>query len=321
MEVIRSPEVEAVARRIWENFAAVNKPALANIVSRDPAARWVLSADDEWFGHADHIAELMASRSERIGVERLEFDRVEGYQAGDVGWVAAEITVHLEKGDSVTFRNTSVLIIEDGVWRVIQSHTSRGVPAVETFGYAIAEVLAELVGSLTEGDGHDIAAAAGSSGLVTLMFTDIEDSTRLAHQHGESEWIRRIRRHFDDIERCVTENGGTVVKTLGDGAMAAFPTARGAADAALAIQQANDDAGMRVRIGIHTGEAVAVGADYAGIAVSKAARVASAASGGEILTSSTTRELLGRFDYRMGDERVADLKGIPGTHRLIPLLG
>ena len=318
---MRSPEVEAVARRFWENFAAANKPALANMKSRDPALRMVLSADDEWFGQADHLAELIAERGERIGVERLEFDRMEGYQAGDVGWVAAEVTVHLRKGDAVTFRNTSVFVIEDGVWRVIQTHTSRGVPAAETFGYAIAEVLADLVGSLTEGDGHDIAAAAGSSGLVTLMFTDIENSTRLSHEYGESDWIPLIQRHFDEIERCVTENGGTMVKTLGDGAMAAFPTARGAAEAALAIQQENNDAGMRVRIGIHTGEAVVVGADYAGIAVAKAARVASAASGGEILTSSATKELLARFDYRMGEERVADLKGIPGTHRLIPLLG
>ena len=50
MQVVRSPEVEAVARRIWESFAAGNKPAVANMMSKDPAARWVLTADYEWFG-------------------------------------------------------------------------------------------------------------------------------------------------------------------------------------------------------------------------------------------------------------------------------
>ncbi|HSG78968.1 MAG TPA: adenylate/guanylate cyclase domain-containing protein [Acidimicrobiia bacterium] len=320
MDIERSPELEAVVRRVWTNFAAGNGPALANMTSRDPAVRFILSADDEWFSHADRIAELMTERSERIGTQRLEFDRVEGYQAGDVGWVALELTVHFATGDSATFRQTGVFVVEDGVWRTIQSHTSRGVPAEETFGYAMANVLADLVGSLTENDGQDIAAAASSSGLVTLMFTDIEGSTRLSHEHGESEWIRMVQDHFDEIGRHVAANGGAVVKTLGDGAMAAFPTARGAAEAALAIQRSESHPGLRVRIGIHTGEAVAVGADYAGIAVAKAARVASAAAGGEILVSSATKELLAGFDFPFGAERSADLKGIPGTHRLIPLL-
>jgi class 3 adenylate cyclase len=320
VEVMRSPEIEAVARRSWTSWAAADGPAFHNLTSRDPAIRWILAADDEWFGQSDHIPELLAARNERIGIQRLEFDRVEGFQAGEVGWVALEVTVHPAIGEPVTLRETGVYVLEDGVWRAIQVHSSRGVPREETFGYALANVLAELVNSLTVGDGEGIAAAAGSSGLVTLMFTDIEDSTRLSHEHDESEWISRIQHHFNEIDRRVTDNGGTMVKTLGDGAMAAFPTARGAADAALAIQQSNDDSAMRVRIGIHTGEAFVVGADYAGIAVAKAARVASAASGGETLLSSTTSELLARFDYRMGTERASEFKGIPGTHRLIPLL-
>ncbi len=306
---------------MWTAFADSAGVAIANMTSRDPALRFILSADDNWFSHTDGIAELMTERSERIGVQRLEFDRVEGYQAGDVGWTAVELTVHHRNGEPVTFRQTSAFIVEDGVWRVIQLHTSRGVPAEETFGYEIAGVLAELVGSLTEEETQDIADTAGSRGLLTLVFTDVEDSTRLSHEHGESDWVRMIQGHFDEIERHVAEHGGTVVKTLGDGAMAAFPTASGAADAAIAIQASSGDSGIRVRVGIHTGEAVIVGADYAGIAVAKAARVASAADGGEILVSSATKELLGRFDYRFGPERSAELKGIPGTHRLIPLLG
>jgi class 3 adenylate cyclase len=102
--------------------------------------------------------------------------------------------------------------------------------------------------------------------------------------------------------------------------MAAFPTARGAAAAALAIQASDTDPDIRVRIGIHTGEAVSIGTDYAGIAVAKAARVASAASGGEVLVSTTTRELLAPYDFSLGEERIGELKGIPGTHRLTHLL-
>ena len=77
---------------------------------------------------------------------------------------------------------------------------------------------------------------------------------------------------------------------------------------------------IRVRIGIHTGEAISVGDDYAGLAVAKAARIASAAAGGEILVSSATRELISQFDYQFDSERVAELKGIDGSHRIYPLI-
>lgn len=319
MEIERSPELEAVVRRLWTAFAAGATSTIANMVTTDASARIILSADDEWFSDADNLPELMTARAARINIERVEFDRMEAYQRGDTGWTANELTLFLSDGESLRFRQTGTFVLEDGMWRAVQLHTSRGVAAEETFGYDVANVLADLVGSLTKADGEGIAAAAGATGLVTLMFTDIEDSTRLSHERGEADWIRSVQEHFATTDRAVTTAGGTVVKTLGDGAMAAFPTARGAADAALAIQASESDPDMRVRIGIHTGEAVSLGSDYAGIAVAKAARVASAAAGGETLVSATTRELLARFDYTLGDERTAELKGIPGTHRLTPL--
>jgi len=77
---------------------------------------------------------------------------------------------------------------------------------------------------------------------------------------------------------------------------------------------------LRVRIGIHTGDAVQAEADYAGIAVNKTARITSAASGGEILASSITVELADSLGFQFGPERSAELKGISGTHRLIPVV-
>lgn len=67
------------------------------------------------------------------------------------------------------------------------------------------------------------------------------------------------------------------------------------------------------------GEAISVGRDYAGLAVAKAARIGSAAAGGEILVSSATRELINRFDYTFDTERAAELRGLNGVHRLYPL--
>jgi len=209
-----------------------------------------------------------------------------------------------------------VFAIEDGVWKVVHEHTSVSVSEEENFGHELAVGLRAIVDSLTA---EEIAEIGGSSGTVTLMFTDIEDSTRLGQQRGDSVWTRDIHSHFETVSNIVKDNEGRVVKTLGDGTMAAFPTARNAVDAAVGIERTGTDDEFRIRIGIHTGEAVSVGSDYAGLAVAKAARVTSAAAGDEILVSSTTRELINRFDYTFGTERIAELKGLDGTHRLYPL--
>ncbi len=317
--VRRSPEIEAVFRRLWRAFVDGSEAAFSNLMSSDAGFRMILSADDQWFAGPD-FAPMFAERGRMMDVERLEFERLEAYEKHDVGWVAAEVTVTMRSGRSTTFRTTMALVIEDGVWKAIQVHTSVGVPQADVFGVELAEGLSALIASLEASSAAEISDLAGTSGIVTLMFTDIEDSTHLSAARGDSRWSRDIQAHLGAVEHIVTDHGGRVVKTLGDGSMAAFSSATSAARAAFGIQQMESDDELRVRIGVHTGEAVAIGDDYAGVAVAKAARVASAAHGGEILISSATRELLDRFTCETGPERVVELKGLSGTHRLIPLL-
>ena len=83
------------------------------------------------------------------------------------------------------------------------------------------------------------------------------------------------------MSKVVEDTDGKVTKPLGDGTMASFPTARNAVDAAIGIERGETDDEIRVRIGIHKGEAISLGDDYAGLAVAKAARIASAAAGGD----------------------------------------
>jgi adenylate cyclase len=318
-KVRRSPEVEAVFRRLWRAFVEGSEAAFRNLLSNDAGFRIILSADENWYAGPD-LAPMFAERGRLMDVERLEFERLEAYEKDDVGWVAAEVTVTMRSGRSATFRTTTALIVEDGMWKAIQIHTSVGVPQADVFGVELDAGLSALIASLEDDAVAEISDLAGASGVVTLMFTDIEDSTRLSAERGDARWSQDIQAHLGAVEQIVTGHGGRVVKTLGDGSMAAFSSATGAAGAAFGIQQMESDAELRVRIGVHTGEAVAIGDDYAGIAVAKAARVASAAHGGEVLISSATRELLDRFTCETGPERVVELKGLPGTHRLIPLL-
>ncbi len=319
----RSPEIEAVVRRLWDSFVVGSEAAIRNLTSAHPSYRMILSADDQWFS-GPGLAPMLAERGKLMEIERFEFDRLEAFEAGDVGWAASNVTVTMRTGDRPGepkfFRSTVTFVMEDGIWKAIQIHTSVGVPQADVFGVEVDEGLSALVDSLGTSNAGEISDVAGATGLVTLMFTDIEDSTHLSALRGDSRWSQDIREHLAAVDEIVSAHGGRVVKTLGDGSMAAFPSATSASGAALAIQRMDGDAELRVRIGIHTGEAVAMGDDYAGVAVAKAARVASAAEGGEILLSSATRELLDRFDAELGPERVVELKGLSGTHRLIPLL-
>jgi class 3 adenylate cyclase len=320
MQIEKSPELEAVFRRVWQAFEDGSLDALSNLLSSHPDVLFILSDAANWITGSDNLVRVMAGRSTRMGVDRVELDRVQAHQIGDFGWAAAVVTAVRSSGESATFRSTMTAAVLDGVWKVVQVHTSVGVSDEETYGYELAAGLKELVESLSVNSAEEIAEVAGPSGTVTLVFTDIEDSTRLGQQRGDSVWSRDIQSHFDAVSKVVADNDGKVIKTLGDGTMAAFPTARNATDAAIGIERMGTDNEIRVRIGIHTGEAISVGDDYAGLAVAKAARIASAAAGGEILVSSATRELISRFDYQFDSERVAELKGIDGSHRIYPLI-
>jgi class 3 adenylate cyclase len=315
----KSPELEAVFKRAWRAFADGSLDAISNMYSAHPGVLLILADDANWITGSENLMRVLAGRGSQMDIERVEFDRVQAYDFGDFGWAAAVVSLFTRSGPMGSVRSTMVFAIEDGVWKVVHDHTSVSVSEEESFGYELAAGLRALVDSLTVSSVEEIAEIGGISGTVTLMFTDIEDSTRLGQQRGDSVWTRDIQSHFDAVSNIVEDNDGRVIKTLGDGTMAAFPTARNAADAAIGIERMGNDDELRVRIGIHTGEAISVGGDYAGLAVAKAARVTSAAAGGEILVSSAARELISRFDYTFDTERVAELRGLDGTHRLYPL--
>ena len=138
---------------------------------------------------------------------------------------------------------------------------------------------------------------------VTVMFTDIENSTMLAEKYGDTQWMQVLRAHNEIVRKALRTYGGNEIKSQGDGFMLAFPSARRALMCAVAIQQevdrhgrANPAEGVRVRIGLHTGEAIAEGGDLFGRHVILAARIAGYAEGGQILVSHLVRELVAGAD-------------------------
>jgi class 3 adenylate cyclase len=316
VDIRRSPELEAVNRRIWMAFARADDAALRNMMVTDPAMRFLLSGDEDWL-EGDEVVPILRERSRTIEILSLEFDRLEAYEVGDFGWSACTVTTLNGDGETRSFRQTGVYAIEDGIWKAVQIHTSVGVPPQDVWGVELADSLGALVASLTPGFSDEVRDVVGTKGVVTVMFTDIEGSTQLSEARGDRQWAEDIQAHFDAVAFHVESNNGRVVKTLGDGSMAVFRSASGAVDAAIAIHALDDC--LRVRIGIHSGEAVAVGDDYAGIAIAKAARITSAAEGGQTLVSSATREIIDHLGYEVGEPLTVELKGISGTQHLFPV--
>lgn len=158
------------------------------------------------------------------------------------------------------------------------------------------------------------------TGTVSFLFTDVEGSTGLARRFG-TDFASLISRHFSILTEAIGRNEGTIVKTTGDGVFAAFTSARSALAAAVAIEQAITNTSwpsggeVKVRVGVHTGEAEIVDDDYAGIDVHRAARVMAAGHGGQVLVTEATRMLAGEaFELKALGRHL--LRGLEGDEML-----
>jgi class 3 adenylate cyclase/dienelactone hydrolase len=152
--------------------------------------------------------------------------------------------------------------------------------------------------------------------LATIMFTDIVDSTAKAVEMGDARWRELLERHHVLVRRQLARARGKEVDTAGDGFLAAFDGPARAIRCACAITEAVADLGLEVRAGLHTGECELVDGKIAGIAVHTGARVAAKANAGEVLVSSTVRDLVAGSGLAFEDRGAHEFKGIPGEWRL-----
>jgi class 3 adenylate cyclase len=143
------------------------------------------------------------------------------------------------------------------------------------------------------------------TGTVTLLFTDIEGSTRLLRKLG-SDYATALAEHRAVLRDAVAAHGGVEVDTQGDAFLVAFAGAGDAAAAAEQAQQALAAGPVRVRMGLHTGEPAVTDEGYVGLDVHRGARVAAAAHGGQILLTQATRELIDRPVRELGRDRLKD---------------
>jgi pimeloyl-ACP methyl ester carboxylesterase len=152
--------------------------------------------------------------------------------------------------------------------------------------------------------------------LATVLFTDIVGSTARAAELGDRAWRRLLERHDAAVRRQLDLHRGCEVKTMGDGFLATFDGPARAIRCARALQEEVERLGLEVRAGIHTGEVELIGDDVGGMAVNIGARIGALAGSGEVLVSSTVRELVVGSGLEFADRGVQTLKGAPGEWRL-----
>ncbi len=194
----------------------------------------------------------------------------------------------------------------------------REIPGESFMIYALdADVVADVVEEFVTGT---TPRPLTDRVLATVLFTDLVDSTWHAARAGDRSWAAALDRHLADSRAAVSDHGGLVIKTTGDGVLALFTgPAQGVRCARRMIADAHDQ-GLDLRSGVHTGEVERSTDDVAGLAVHLAARIMSLADGGEILVSRTVRDLVIGSELTFADRGEYELKGIPDRWALYSVL-
>ncbi len=195
---------------------------------------------------------------------------------------------------------------------------------LEAQGLAAVDVTTSIdtVVSALESERPDIRSLASADGRVTIMFSDIENSTLMTERLGDERWLEVLRAHNSIFRGHLRAHGGYEVKNQGDGFMLVFPEPERGLEYAVAVQrefaerELAEGGRLRVRMGMHAGEAIRDQGDFFGRSVILAARIAAQAGGGEILVSFALKQAAAGCDVEFESPRELELKGLSGTHEV-----
>jgi len=152
--------------------------------------------------------------------------------------------------------------------------------------------------------------------LATVMFTDIVGSTEMAAKLGDERWRETLQEHDRLTRELVGGYGGKAIKSTGDGFLATFDGPARAVRCATTLGERIEDLGLQLRAGLHTGEVEMIGADVGGMAVHIGARIGALGGPGEVLASSTVRDLVVGSGIEFDERGEHELKGVPGSWKV-----
>jgi class 3 adenylate cyclase len=266
---------------------------------------------------------LMANPRRREWIARLERASATPRHAG----VRQRLALDLDVRDVLSSIDAPTLVIQsrDGEY-VRPGHGHYLVDHIAGARYAelptadhvpFLEGMDELMDLIQEFLTGSTRRAHTDRALKTVAFTDIVESTQRAAELGDRNWRGLLERHESIARHEVEVARGQVIKFTGDGLMATFDGPARAVQCMRAIGDALEPLGLPIRAGVHTGEVELIGDDIGGIAVHIAARISAKAGAGEILTSSTVRDLVAGSGLEFDDRGEHELKGVPGTWQVL----
>jgi class 3 adenylate cyclase len=257
----------------------------------------------EWVGRLERTA---ASPAAAVAFMRLGSEI-------DVRHVAPSIRVptlvmHTPDDPIVPFEQGRWLAEQIEGARFVQLEGRDHVPWFDVADQVIAETREFLTGFREAAEPEQV--------LATVLFTDIVGSTERARELGNREWRSLLERHHSTVRQILARYRGREIDTAGDGFLASFDGPARGIRCAVAVRDALASLGIPVRSGLHTGEVERVGDKLAGIAVHIGSRVAAVADAGEVIVSSTVRDLVAGSGIDFEDRGLHELKGLDEPRRL-----
>lgn len=325
------PETEAEIFRILETSGhAMDRGdmeyALSHMAPDADLVVYGTGADEKRIGKDQlrSLAERDLDQSD-FASQKIVWHSVSVSSDGSVAWVAADVeSSALVEGRYITFevRFTGVLERRDGKWLFVQQHQSLpGHGEGQSFPSAL-----DAVASAVQVERPDLAQMSGHDGAITLLFTDIENSTPMALRLGDARWMETLRLHNAIVRKHAQHYAGREIKSQGDGFMLVFPAPAPALRAAIEIQRELDrhnvrlaEEPIRVRMGAHTGGAIAEDDDFFGETVIFASRVAGQARPSEILASAALQAAVKDDALTYFEPREVALKGFAETALVYPV--
>jgi len=322
-EIVPNEELRSFLLRLYAVMEARDAQAFLEMFSSGPQLLIAGSDPAEWWTGSPGV-DVFFSQVLELPVIRIEPGDIQAFSSGTVGWVADQPILHLADGDEDRKRLTAVLTIEKGHWRVIQWHAATPVTNEDSLGRTLTTSIDQVAWAVRQ-DHPDMAPTSAPDGTVTVVFSDIESSTVLLERLGDAEFTRMLAWHDRILRDTAEEHRGYVVKSLGDGFMLAFPSTAYALRSCIVTRNRLSEGycglPIRVRAGLHAGEALRHENDFYGRTVVIAARISALALGNEILASDLVHALaidVGTFAF--GEPRSTSLKGLEGSFTVYPVV-
>ena len=275
------------------------------LVSRGHRLSPVGAQNDAWLEWFVWYSRRSASPAEAVAFHRMSME-------GDVREVLSAVRAPTLVLHRPAARDEAVYVAE----RVHGAHRVEVEGLRDWFSWADPEHNAVLLRETQEFVEGLSAPREPDRVLATVLFTDIVGSTARAAEIGDTAWSELVGRHHTLVRGELVRFRGEELDTSGDGFFAVFDGPGRAIECACAIREAVRSLDLEIRAGVHTGECERVDGKLGGIAVPTGARIASLAAPGEVLVSSTVKDLVAGASIPFEDRGVHELKGVPGEWRL-----